>query len=55
MEVVKLDSGYISGTVLGDLDRPVHVYRGIPYAAPPVGELRWKSPQPVIPWKGIRE
>jgi para-nitrobenzyl esterase len=55
MEVVKLDSGYISGTVLGEPDKPVYVYRGIPYAAPPTGELRWKPPQSVIPWKGIRE
>jgi para-nitrobenzyl esterase len=55
MQVVKLDSGYISGTVLGETDKPVHVYRGIPYAAPPVGELRWKPPQPVTPWKGTRE
>jgi para-nitrobenzyl esterase len=55
MEVVKLDSGYISGTVLGEQDNPVHVYRGISYAAPPVGDLRWKPPQPVDPWSGIRE
>lgn len=33
----------------------VYVYKGIPYAAPPVGELRWKAPQPVIPWEGVRE
>jgi para-nitrobenzyl esterase len=32
----------------------VAVYRGIPYAAPPVGDLRWQEPQPVIPWQGIR-
>ena len=55
MDVVRTDSGYISGTVLGDPDRPVHVYRGIPYAAPPIGDLRWKPPQPVAPWSGIRE
>jgi para-nitrobenzyl esterase len=30
-------------------------YEGIPYAAPPVGDLRWKPPQPVTPWEGIRE
>lgn len=30
------------------------VFRGIPYAAPPVGELRWKRPEPVIPWRGVR-
>lgn len=30
------------------------VFRGIPYALPPVGELRWREPQPVRPWKGVR-
>jgi para-nitrobenzyl esterase len=55
VEVVKTDAGYVSGTVLGEPDKPIYVYRGIPYAAPPVGELRWKAPQPVNPWSGIRE
>jgi para-nitrobenzyl esterase len=55
MDVVKTDAGYVSGTVLGEPDRQVHVYRGIPYAAPPVGDLRWKPPQPVAPWQEIRE
>jgi len=32
----------------------VLVYRGIPYAASPIGDLRWKEPQPVVPWEGIR-
>ena len=55
MDVVRTDAGYISGTVLGDPEKPVHVYRGIPYAAPPIGDLRWKPPQPVAKWSGIRE
>jgi len=55
MNAVKTDAGYVSGTVLGEPDRPVHVYRGIPYAAPPVGDLRWKPPQAATPWHGIRE
>ena len=55
MQVVRTDSGYISGTVLGDPDKPVRVFRGIPYAAPPLGDLRWKPPQPVAPWSGMRE
>ena len=55
MDVVKTVSGYVSGTVLGEPDKPVYIYRGIPYAAPPIGDLRWKPPQPVAPWSGIRE
>ena len=44
-----------SSTLLGEVGKAVRVYRGIPYAAPPVGNLRWKPPQPVTPWEGIRE
>jgi para-nitrobenzyl esterase len=33
----------------------VHAYLGIPYAAPPVGENRWRAPQPLSPWKGVRD
>ncbi len=45
-----------SGTVAAawDSGREVSVFKMIPYAAPPVGDLRWKSPQPVIPWQGVR-
>jgi para-nitrobenzyl esterase len=45
------------GKVLGALDDESGVYRfkGIPFAAPPVGELRWKAPQPVKPWDGVYE
>ncbi len=52
---IKIDTGYISGTLIGDVGKEVHIYRGIPYAAPPVGDLRWKPPQPAVPWQGIRE
>jgi para-nitrobenzyl esterase len=55
MQVVKTTNGYISGTVIGRLGKEVSIFRGIPYAAPPVGKLRWKPPQPVKNWKGIRE
>ena len=55
LDPIKIDTGYVSGTLTGDVGKEVHIYRGIPYAAPPVGDLRWKPPQPVAPWTGIRE
>jgi len=42
---IDTDAGYIAGTMIGDVGNEVRIYRGIPYAAPPVGELRWKPPQ----------
>ncbi|MBN2058961.1 MAG: carboxylesterase family protein [Deltaproteobacteria bacterium] len=51
---LKIDTGYISGTLIGDVHNPVRAYRGIPYAAPPAGDLRWKPPQPAAPWDEIR-
>jgi len=55
MSIVKTDKGYVSGTIIGELGKEVSVYRGIPFAAPPVGNLRWKPPQPAELWDGIRE
>ncbi|MFA6876303.1 MAG: carboxylesterase family protein, partial [Parabacteroides sp.] len=52
--VIKIDGGEISG-VYSDKDPSIAIYKGIPYAAPPVGQLRWKQPQPVKSWKGIRK
>ena len=50
--VLKIDGGLIKGVVA---ENPgVYVYKGIPYAAPPIGDLRWKEPQPVIAWDSIR-
>ena len=49
-EPVRIADGLVQGTTReGDLT----IYRGIPYAAPPVGELRWRPPQPPAPWKGV--
>lgn len=52
-EPLSLDSGKITGLILEGVPE-VRVYKGIPYAAPPVGNGRWKPPQPVSPWEGIR-
>jgi len=52
---IKTEYGYVSGTMIGDAGQKVRTYRGIPYASPPLGELRWQPPQPAMPWQGIRE
>jgi para-nitrobenzyl esterase len=49
---LRLDSGIIRGLVVG---KDVHAYKGIPFAAPPVGERRWKAPEPPQPWQGVRD
>ena len=50
--VLTIEGGLVQG-VPADLPG-VYVYRGIPYAAPPLGELRWKEPQSVVPWDGVK-
>lgn len=42
------------GTLSGSRENGVLVYRGVPYAASPTGELRWRAPQPVPDWPGVR-
>lgn len=44
-----------SGAIRGVAQQGLRIYRGIPFAAPPVGELRWRPPQPVTPWQGVRD
>jgi len=53
VDPIMTDAGLVSGTVVGDVGEEVRVYKGIPFAAPPVGDLRWKPPQPVEPWDGV--
>lgn len=50
---VKTSSGLLEGG-LADEGR-LRVFKGVPYAAPPVGPLRWKAPGPVAPWTGVRK
>jgi para-nitrobenzyl esterase len=43
-----------SGLVQGTMQDGIAVYKGIPFAAPPLGDLRWKAPQPLAAWTGVR-
>ncbi|MGD0919306.1 MAG: carboxylesterase family protein [Thermodesulfobacteriota bacterium] len=53
-ETIAIEGGKISGLALGE-NKDVLAFKGIPYAKPPVGPLRWKPPQPVEAWEGIRQ
>ncbi len=50
--ILTIEGGQVQG-VNTDI-KGVTVYRGIPFAAPPTGQNRWKAPQPVIPWEGVK-
>ncbi len=52
-ERVRTDAGTVEGTKTAD--GKIQVFKGIPYADPPVGALRWKEPQPVKRWDGVRK
>ena len=52
-DTVKTNAGLISGTTNTDGD--IHIFKGVPFAAPPVGHLRWQKPQPVKPWDAVRK
>ena len=52
-EPVKTDAGLLSGTSAAAPG--VRVFKGVPFAAAPVGELRWHAPQPVAKWTGVRK
>ncbi len=49
--VVKVDTGSLQGTI----EYGMQVFKNIPYAAPPVGDLRWRPPQPALSWGGMRD
>ena len=50
---VKTANGTVKGAA--STDGRVRIFKGIPYAAPPVGDLRWKEPQPAAAWEGVRD
>ncbi|MBQ3655861.1 MAG: carboxylesterase family protein [Bacteroidales bacterium] len=52
LPVLTIEGGQVQG--VNTEKEGVIVYKGIPYAAPPIGENRWRAPQPVIPWKGVK-
>ncbi|MBG47886.1 MAG: esterase [Pseudozobellia sp.] len=49
--IVSTEKGEVEGAF--NIDSTVRIFKGIPFAAPPVGELRWKAPQPAEPWEGV--
>src|SRR5678816_3920164 len=53
-EQVRIDTGLVAGT-LGTTQPTVRVFKGIPYAAPPLGENRWRAPKPAAAWDGVRK
>ena len=50
---VRTDKGRVTG--VSGRSAAVRVFKGIPFAAPPVGLLRWRAPQPVVAWDGVRQ
>src|SRR5690349_25094375 len=52
-EPVRTDAGQLSG--IAGKDAGVRVFKGIPFAAPPVGNLRWAAPKPPAHWDGVRK
>ena len=53
LRIANTENGTIRG--LPGNDNRITVFKGIPFAAPPVGENRWRAPQPAENWEGIRD
>jgi para-nitrobenzyl esterase len=53
-EPLQVEGGRITGTPTIQWTYGVRLYRGIPYAAPPIADLRWRPPQPVAAWQGVK-
>jgi para-nitrobenzyl esterase len=53
-EQVKIETGLLAGTVSPG-QPAVRVFKGIPFAAPPLGENRWRAPQPAAKWEGVKK
>ena len=49
----KTENGWVRG--IEAADPRITVFKGIPFAAPPIGENRWRAPQPAADWEGIRD
>lgn len=50
---VRVTGGEVSG--VPGRDASITVFKGLPFAAPPVGDLRWRAPQPVVAWQGVKK
>lgn len=55
LDVAALDIKVTGGIVRGVTENGIMAWRGIPYAAPPVGALRFRAPRPVVAWAGVRD
>lgn len=55
-EAIGIEVAVTGGAIIGEMtEAGIRVWQGIPFAAPPTGDLRWKAPQPVVPWDGSRD